>query len=106
MPTRACLRSIGVAEIPRDHPLSVTVPGCVDGWVELSAELGVLDLADCLAPAIDLADDGFEVSNEQAGAFQATAACTWAIQPFEEFYPGRAAGDCGSRSGAPAWRGP
>ena len=81
------LRSAG-GEIPRDHPLSVTVPGCVDGWAELSAELGVLDLAACLAPAIDHATTGFEVSNEQAGAFQATMSMYLGHQAVEEFYPG------------------
>ena len=81
------LRSAG-SEIPRDHPLSVTVPGCVDGWAELSAELGALDLAACLAPAIDHATTGFEVSNEQAGAFQATMSMYLGHQAVEEFYPG------------------
>ena len=81
------LRSAGVAEIPRDHPLTVTVPGCVDGWATLSADLGALELADCLLPAIETADEGFEVSTEQAQAFLRSAA-TYSNHPaVHEFYP-------------------
>ena len=55
--------------IRRDDPLCVTVPGCVDGWVALSQQLGRLPLSDCLSPAIARASDGFEVSTEQAVKF-------------------------------------
>ncbi len=41
---------------------SVPVPGCVDGWIALHDRLGRLDLADVLAPAIELAEGGFPVS--------------------------------------------
>ncbi len=81
------LRSLGLAEIPRDHPLTVTVPGCVDGWATLSAELGVLGLADCLQPAIGLAEEGFEVSTEQAKAFRLTASIYSKNPAVHEFYP-------------------
>ncbi len=74
--------------IPQDHPLCVTVPGCVDGWAELSTELGLLDLAACLAPAIDHASSGFEVSNEQASAFRKTMTMYLDHPAVEEFYPG------------------
>jgi gamma-glutamyltranspeptidase/glutathione hydrolase len=59
--------------IGRDDPLCVTTPGCVDGWVALSSELGRLPLSDCLAPAISHAAEGFEVSTEQAAKFGAEA---------------------------------
>jgi len=81
------LRSAGLAEIPRDHPLTVTVPGCVDGWAALSSELGALPLADCLVPAIEIATEGFEVSNEQAQAFRLTAAMYSAHPAVRELYP-------------------
>jgi gamma-glutamyltranspeptidase/glutathione hydrolase len=81
------LRSLGGAEIPRDHPLTVTVPGCVDGWEALSAELGVLGLADCLQPAIELAEEGFAVSTEQAKAFRQTAAMYSTHPAVHEFFP-------------------
>lgn len=63
------LRSRGLLEIPRDHPAAVTIPGCVDGLVELSSTLGSVDLGEAMRPAIQLAAEGFEVSTEQAAAF-------------------------------------
>ena len=82
------LRSAGHAEIARDHPLTVTVPGCVDGWEALSTELGALGLDTCLEPAIGLAETGFEVSTEQAQAFRATAFMYQDHPAVREFYPG------------------
>ena len=48
--------------IPRQSPLSWTVPGCVSGWAALNERFGKLDLARCLEPAISYAEDGFPVS--------------------------------------------
>jgi gamma-glutamyltranspeptidase/glutathione hydrolase len=56
--------------VPRDHPMAVTIPGCVDGLFELSNELGSIGFDDVLAPAIELARDGFEASYELARAFK------------------------------------
>jgi len=67
------LREDGHGEIPEDHPLAVTIPGCVDGLTTLSAELGSLSLGESLQPAISLAVNGFEVSTEQAAAFSKRA---------------------------------
>ena len=41
--------------------LTVTVPGAVDAWAQLSARYGRLGLARCLHPAIELAEWGFPV---------------------------------------------
>jgi gamma-glutamyltranspeptidase / glutathione hydrolase len=41
---------------------SAPVPGCVDGWLALHGRLGRLPLADVLAPAIELAENGFPTS--------------------------------------------
>ena len=41
---------------------SAPVPGCVDGWLALHDRFGRLPLADVLAPAISLAEDGHELS--------------------------------------------
>ena len=63
------LRSEGLTHMPfRDDIRSVTVPGCVDGLVALSARFGRLSLAEVLAPAIRLARDGFPVSPTLAPA--------------------------------------
>ena len=55
----------GFKEIPLEGPnsgLSVSVPGAVDAWEELSKKYGNFSLDTILAPAIDLAINGFPVS--------------------------------------------
>ncbi len=44
------------------HAHNVTVPGACAGWCDLIARHGTLPLADILAPAVALAEDGFPVS--------------------------------------------
>ena len=57
------LRSEGHRAMPfRGDLRTVTVPGCVDGWCELHERFGRLPLADVLAPATALAEDGFPAS--------------------------------------------
>jgi gamma-glutamyltranspeptidase/glutathione hydrolase len=63
----AAMRGVGYDEMPYRHPATVTVPGCVDGWVVLLEAQGRLGLAEVLAPAIGLARGGFPVSAELAG---------------------------------------
>lgn len=59
----AAMRAEGLDEMPFRHDIrSVTVPGCVDGWIALHQRFGSLPLADCLAPAIGLARNGFPAS--------------------------------------------
>lgn len=59
----ASLRAEGFAEMPFRHDVrTVTVPGCVDGWVALHERFGSLPLSTLLAPAIRLAHDGFPAS--------------------------------------------
>lgn len=48
--------------IPTYGPLSWSVPGCASGWDELNRKFGAKPLADCLAPAIATAEEGFPVS--------------------------------------------
>lgn len=65
----ARLRAQGHRAMPmHDDVRSVPVPGCVDGWLALHAELGRLPLADVLGPAIDYATDGFPATPGLAGA--------------------------------------
>lgn len=49
-------------EIPYLGPLSVSVPGAVDGWFELHGRYGRLPMSQVLAPAIRYAEEGFPVS--------------------------------------------
>ncbi len=62
----AALRAEGYEEMPPQHPASVTVPGCVDGWAALLERFGTRSLEDVLMPAIELAEEGFPVSPEMA----------------------------------------
>lgn len=52
----------GMRQIPKYGPLPVTVPGCVDGWLQLQRKFGRVPLATSLAPAIRYARDGFPVT--------------------------------------------
>jgi gamma-glutamyltranspeptidase/glutathione hydrolase len=67
-------------------PRSVTVPGAVGGWAALSERFGRLALDTCLAPAIDIAAEGFAVG--------ARTAAEWARPPGppEGFAPAPRAG--------------
>lgn len=51
-----------IEKIPERGPLSVSVPGCVDGWTELYGKFGKLSMKEVLAPAIRYAREGFPVS--------------------------------------------
>ncbi|AMV34309.1 Putative gamma-glutamyltransferase YwrD [Pirellula sp. SH-Sr6A] len=59
---RDVFRSKNLKEIPLYGPLSWSVPGCVAGWSDLHQRFGKLPIADVLAPAIHLAEEGFAVS--------------------------------------------
>jgi len=46
---------------------SITIPGALSGWAALLEEYGTITLAEALAPAVALADEGFPVSKSTAG---------------------------------------
>ena len=57
------LRREGLDRLPFHGDVrAVTVPGCVDGWIELHGRFGRLPLAQVLGPAITYADRGFPAS--------------------------------------------
>ena len=63
------LRDEGRSEMPFRHDVrSVTVPGCVDGWMALHERFGSMPIAELLTPAIDLAEHGFAASPLLAGS--------------------------------------
>lgn len=51
-----------LSQVPVRGPLSVSVPGAVDGWSMLQQRFGSLSLADLLDPAVQYARQGFPVS--------------------------------------------
>lgn len=65
------LRAQGLTSVPLRSPVTVTVPGCVDGWGSLIDRFGSMTLDRVLAPAIELAAEGFEVSGELADSLAA-----------------------------------
>ncbi len=67
----AALRAEGRTVMPfRNDVRSITVPGCVDGWVALHERFGSLPLDTVLAPARRLAADGFPASPLLVGALR------------------------------------
>ena len=57
------LRAEGHTVMPfRGDIRTVTIPGCVDGWLALHGRFGRLQLADVLMPAIEFAEQGFAPS--------------------------------------------
>lgn len=68
------LHALGLEHIPPRGPLSLSVPGCVDGWFELHERFGRLPMERVLAPAVAAAREGAPISEtiawhwEHAGA--------------------------------------
>ena len=57
------LRRQGISQsLPPFHAHTVTIPGACAGWCDLHTRYGKLPLADVLAPAIHLAEEGFPVA--------------------------------------------
>ncbi len=68
------LRDEGHVVMPfRGDIRSVTVPGCVDGWLALHERFGTLPLAQVLAPAQGYALDGFPASPTLAASVERVA---------------------------------
>jgi gamma-glutamyltranspeptidase/glutathione hydrolase len=93
----------GRAAMPQQGWDSVTVPGCVSAWADLSQRFGKLPFADLFEPAIKYAADGFMVSPTIARLW-AAAVPVLKDQPgyAEAFMPrGRAPG-AGEKFSSPA----
>lgn len=52
----------GLDMVPARGPLSISVPGAVDGWFQLHRRFGKLPMREILGPAINYSRDGFPVS--------------------------------------------
>ncbi|HIF41082.1 MAG TPA: gamma-glutamyltransferase [Planctomycetes bacterium] len=72
--------------IPPRGALSVSVPGCVDGWSLLHERFGRLPFADLLAPAIDYARGGFPVSDVIAHEWERNVQALSAFPGFSETF--------------------
>ncbi len=60
----------GLTQMPGRGPLTVDVPGVVEGWHQLLSRFGTIPLARAMAPAIAYARDGFAVAELMAGEWQ------------------------------------
>jgi gamma-glutamyltranspeptidase/glutathione hydrolase len=63
----------GLTEVPDAGPLSVDVPGVVEGWNQLLSRFGTSTLGKALQPAIGYARDGFGVHEIVAGDWEAAS---------------------------------
>ncbi len=76
----------GLQKIPALGPLPVSVPGCVDAWVELHKKFGRLPLSTLLQPTVQYAKQGFPVSEVIAYYWQRNAERLKAYEGFAEIY--------------------
>jgi gamma-glutamyltranspeptidase/glutathione hydrolase len=89
-------RDLGIDSIPYLGPLTVSVPGAVDGWYELHERYGRLPMSDLLQPAIDYADEGFPVTAFIADLWQENVVSREKYPGIKEVYmPGGAAPETG-----------
>ncbi len=79
----------GLTEMPTTGWQSITVPGAVSSWIELSRKFGVLPFSDLFAPAIEYARKGFMVSPFIAKTWAEVAAKYQEFESFSDtFLPG------------------
>jgi gamma-glutamyltranspeptidase/glutathione hydrolase len=56
------LQKENIKELPPFHPYTITVPGACAGWFDLIERHGTFPMKKILAPAINLAENGFPVA--------------------------------------------
>ena len=101
--TLEMLHGMGLERIPAHGPLSVSVPGAVDGWFTLHDAFGRLSMSEVLAPAIAYADQGFPVTEIIAGYWAQDAAEFRKYPGFADLYmPGGRAPRAGETFANPA----
>jgi gamma-glutamyltranspeptidase / glutathione hydrolase len=62
--TLEAMRAQGLKYMPARGPLTVTVPGAVDGYCELHKRFGTMPLSRLFADAIEYADNGFPIGQQ------------------------------------------
>lgn len=73
-------------QIPIKGALSLSVPGCVDGWFELHEKFGTLSMFEILSPTIDYAINGFPVTEVIAGSWEGGLESHKQFPNFEQIY--------------------
>jgi gamma-glutamyltranspeptidase / glutathione hydrolase len=87
-------RNKGLNKIPTDGPLSIAVPGAVDGWLELHSKYGTLDLERLARDAIAYGREGFPLTPFLAARIQELSSHYPSIhqrfhQPLGDLAPGK-----------------
>jgi gamma-glutamyltranspeptidase/glutathione hydrolase len=80
------LRAQGFTTMPQTGIHSVTVPGAVAGWTKLHERFGTLQLGEVLASAINVAEQGFPVSEITAMEWQGSATLLQATEESARVY--------------------
>ena len=76
----------GIKKVPSHGPLSVSVPGCVDGWFELNKKFGKLPMSEILKPAINYAREGFPLTEVIAYYWNSNSKILENYTGFKEIY--------------------
>src|SRR5688572_9001530 len=84
--TIASLRAQGITAMPQTGIHSVTIPGAVAAWSRLHERFGKLRLAEVLAPATGVAEQGFPVSEITAAEWQGSATLLQATEESARVY--------------------
>jgi gamma-glutamyltranspeptidase/glutathione hydrolase len=84
--------------IPEFGWASVTIPGAVSGWVALLERFGTFPMSELLAPAVELARNGYEVTPTVARVWRGLAASYMKFpEVVTQFYAGGRGPNAGSR---------
>ncbi len=78
----------GLNSMPQQGWDSVTVPGCVSGWVEMSNRFGKLPFEKLFESAVDYADNGYMVTPVIAHAWSDAPSKFGHLEDFAPFLPG------------------
>ncbi|MGA0556424.1 gamma-glutamyltransferase [Larkinella sp. VNQ87] len=73
-------------QIPGSGALSVSVPGCVDGWYTLHERFGKLPMKDLLQPTVNYAREGFPVTEVIAFLWQGYARSLQKFPNYRQLY--------------------
>lgn len=77
-------RSEGLSLIPGDGLLATVIPGAFDGWMLMLRDHGTMEVAEVMAPAIKLAEDGHPILDRAVDTIAGLAAF------FTQYWPGSA----------------
>lgn len=84
----------GMKAVPTDGPLSIAVPGAIDGWTELHRRYGTLQMSAIAADAIAYARDGFPLHRRLAARIEEIGAAypdvdRYYRRPLNDLRPGK-----------------